>query len=274
LDERETVCRDTLNRLTEHLFGIAKSVEALCDTRIPWISLSAHRGVHRLLDDPLLRVFSTYVQEGQVVVDVGANRGTYTADFADLVGKSGLVIAIEPLQEKVDSLLRTVGQQDNVRVMNLGCSDKTGERTLYIPTRRGHPEHSLATFEHSGVTGQTLTVKTARLDDLQLTKPISLLKVDVEGHELSVFRGALETLERDRPVLVAEIDQRQNCEPIEKVFELLQSHGYQAYAIAKDGVVPLAQFDKQRHQLDLPPALIGVARRHIVDFLFLPDRQP
>jgi len=71
-------------------------------------------------------------------------------------------------------------------------------------------------------------VKVRRLDDVlkQRDKKVSFIKCDVEGHEMEVFRGAVDILKTDRPNILVEIEQNHCEEPIESRFNFFEVNGY------------------------------------------------
>jgi hypothetical protein len=77
---------------------------------------------------------------------------------------------------------------------------------------------------------------------------VALIKIDVEGHESRLLRGAARTLADAAPLLLVEIEQRYHAEPIAEVFDALASLGYDGAAITAAGLCPLAEFDVERHQ--------------------------
>jgi FkbM family methyltransferase len=149
--------------------------------------------IHRLLD------------QGDLAVDVGANIGYVTNLMATRVGLSGAVIAFEPHPVVFEVLSRNVGrwQTDaslgSIEVHRLAMSSKAGRGRLSavgdIDTHMG-----LASLRESSETGSAsdFEVELARLDDLLGDREVQLLKIDVEGHEHEVLRGAEQLLARHR----------------------------------------------------------------------------
>lgn len=134
---------------------------------------------------------------GDVFYDVGANIGFHTVIAARLVGNAGTVVAFEPLPENAAQLRRNVELNSfaNVEVVEAALSDGTGFANL---SGSGHRTRRTLT-KLGGV-----EVRTFRLDDWEGPPP-DLLKIDVEGAELVVLEGALETIRRHRPDMLIEV---------------------------------------------------------------------
>jgi Methyltransferase FkbM domain len=96
-------------------------------------------------------------------------------------------------------------------------------------------------------------VPVKRLDDLRLGD-VGLVKIDVEGHELAVLRGATDTLARNRAAVMVEAEERHHPNAVTAITELLTGLGYEGYLDTGDGRRPVEEFDPARHQ---NPANIG-----------------
>jgi FkbM family methyltransferase len=143
--------------------------------------------------------FARELQPGDIVLDVGAHAGYYTLLAADKVGPAGQVFAFEPVPRNLFFLQRHVGLNGltNVTVVPVAVSDHGGlARFGEGPDEDG----STGRFDKHG----GLLVSTVCLDDLHTAGWIPrprLIKVDVEGAELSVLLGAQKLLETTHPIL-------------------------------------------------------------------------
>lgn len=165
-------------------------------------------------------------------VDVGASWGAYS--HAALA--RGLVVhAFEPQMEIALVLQRGL---PGAVIRCAAASDHTGETELRIPRN----DIGYATVELRNALSGTADlskgmdrrcVPTIRLDDADLGR-VSLLKVDVEGHELAVLRGARELLERHHPMLIIEVEERHAAGSREAVWELLNTMGYSSFVLTNE----------------------------------------
>jgi FkbM family methyltransferase len=148
------------------------------------------------------RVIERMVEEGDTCVDVGANIGFFTVVLAEACGASGRVVAYEPEPANFAALAanadraRTRGR--TVETMRAAVSDSAGVLTLV----RGAESTLHQTVAGPAPDGEGEAVPCVRLDDDLPARgvhgPIKLMKVDVEGHEVEVVRGAERTIRSGR----------------------------------------------------------------------------
>lgn len=177
---------------------------------------------------------------GMTVLDVGANIGAHTLRFARLVGPEGRVIAFEPMASAFSRLRRNVGLNafHNITLEKLALSNTTRsdqEVALACSWPLSGVDDSLLHPIHRGRAMRD-TVDFVTLDDYVRTKDVDrvdLIKLDVDGHEYKVVRGAAETLRRHRPLLIMELGVYSLAEAGDDIADLVSvlSHlGYHFYA--------------------------------------------
>lgn len=141
-------------------------------------------------------------QAGDSVIDVGANIGLFTVKASSKVGSGGLVIAIEPEPKNLSYLRLNTGELNNVKVLEKVALGREGTIDLFISGEMGC--HSLIKTPHT--TLQKIKVEGDTLDNivsgLGLAK-IDFIKIDVEGAELEVLKGAEEILRRGTKLSIA-----------------------------------------------------------------------
>jgi len=160
------------------------------------------------------------VKKGSVFYDIGANVGYYSLMAAKLSEPDGQVVAFEPLPRNVAYIHRHVALnklQQRITVIEAAVSDHCGTAFFDpdISTSKGHVAHE----------GQ-LEVRLVCIDELVRAGEIPLpdvMKIDVEGAEAEVLRGALQTLQACHPLLYLDTHQR---EAHEQTVEILKSLGY------------------------------------------------
>ena len=153
--------------------------------------------------EPEYDLLPELVGSGDWVLDIGANMGHYTLELARLVGQRGRVISLEPMTRPFAQLTGLIARTGlkNVTLLNAAASDSCRLAAMEIPsTNDGLPLFYQASLQEGG----SVQVMTIRIDDLAIEGPVSLIKVDVEGHEVPVLHGMKELIQRCRPVLIVE----------------------------------------------------------------------
>lgn len=149
-------------------------------------------------------VVACLVQPGSTVVDVGANVGTFTLPLARLVGVGGHVLALEPSPRVASLLQRTValnGLSGAVTVETCAAGDKDGVAQFSLSPQTTHS--SLIPPDDAD---EAIEVPLRRLDDLVAPgRRVDLIKVDVEGAELQVWRG-MQRVVADNPELAVVLE--------------------------------------------------------------------
>lgn len=227
----------------------------------------------RLEGDFAPRVAEELARPCEEVLDIGARWGTYTLLLARVVGPAGVVHAFEPNHQHSRALRTIARASGNVHVHQFALSDEAGSAALHIPVLGDRASDGLASLARPVGAHRTVQIERRRLDDLSLAR-IDFIKCDVEGHELSVFRGGEATLRRLRPPVLVEIEQRHAGADVEATLAYLEGLGYSGYAIHQDGLRPAAEFDVERDQLALlARGLVSgwmMPPDYIHDFLFVP----
>lgn len=156
-------------------------------------------------DEPEYAILHSFLKTGDWVIDIGANVGHYTKRFSELVGKSGRVIAFEPVPTTFSILSANTQMfaHPNVSLINAAVSDKIDVVGMSIPAfSTGLTNYYQAQL--SSTSGNDLSVLTMSLDSLGINQRIALVKIDAEGHEAFVLNGMWELINTSRPVLIVE----------------------------------------------------------------------
>lgn len=218
-----------------------------------------------------VKAIAELVPRGGTCVDVGAGYGLYTMAMAAAVGPRGTVHAIEPQPDPhrvIGAVVRICRAQGSVVRHRLALSDRTGTSVLSVPLRRGRAIHGRAFVmqgalhvgpneEFRAVRHQPVRLST--LDELaerhRLTR-LDMIKADVEGAELQVLVGGVRTIDRFRPTVQLEIEQRHLGKfgsSVEDVTGFLLGRGYTMHGWERGGWRPLATgTSTQRNYLFLP----------------------
>ena len=208
----------------------------------------------RLTQDLAMAVADHFAPSGATVVDVGASWGLFTYHLARRVGKSGQVYSFEPHPDNAPMLRKLDEARRYVHFSQVAVSDEPGTAQLLVPehhNRQVTAQGSLAHgFDGQDVAVQKIEVPLVRLDDvLGPDVDVDFVKIDVEGHEMSVLRGGAGMFRRCGPAMLIEIEQRHLSVPIGDVFRQIEDLGYHLFYITESALRPIAEFDVERDQM-------------------------
>ncbi|MGE4371800.1 MAG: FkbM family methyltransferase [Xanthobacter sp.] len=229
-----------------------KSIKPFIETHFPKLFgiMSDIRDEKAIKDgEAEIRLLPLFVSKGDVVCDVGANRGLYTYWFLKLGAK---VQAFEP-NPRLTRIMRLrfarAMKTGQLEVHDSAASDHADSVTLEVPANAA----ALGTIEHGALDKvasarvDTFTVATCRLDDV-VSGPVDFIKIDVEGHEVAAVDGSLGTLGRAHPTLLIEAEERHKKGSIEMLRARLEPLGYKGFFFDGRKLNPIESFDKATHQ--------------------------
>ncbi|MFH0878152.1 MAG: FkbM family methyltransferase [Lentisphaerota bacterium] len=210
---------------------------------------------------PLAATVRPLLKPGQTAVDVGANMGYVSYLLAKMVGPDGKVFSLEPIPSTYDLLQSNMRRLHLSQVipMNYAASFESRDAEMEIPFfADGTPNYYEARLLPPGAPSELPSVNVCMrtLDDLLRDEPsVQFIKIDAEGHELDVLRGATEILRRDRPILVIEVwgDPDQPGTPAAGLFSLLAAEGYSAYLPREGKLLPRRKGDASVDYFFLQP---------------------
>jgi len=193
---------------------------------------------------------------GGAMIDVGAWYGPWSQRLAR---RADHLIAIEPTARYL--MLRQV-LPANAEVIHAAASDRAGSGELWT-VGRGDGAEGMASMRRRPIHGASITVPLIRIDDLDV-RDVRFLKIDVEGHEMSVLRGGEATIKRDRPRLLVEVEER--IQPVEPLVNLVASWGYAGWVLSSGKWHALEGFDLTGRQAKT----VQVANRGMITRLIWP----
>jgi FkbM family methyltransferase len=216
--------------------------------------------------EPEMLLLEQLIGRKKRVIDVGANYGFYSY-FLAKIGKS--IEAFEPLPLCAASI--SAYRSPRINVHNVALSSKPGTLRLFTPIINGVPYPANSSFSVIAGPYESCEVPVRTLDEYSFDD-VCLVKIDVEGHELEVLKGAAQTLRRERPVILVEIEQRHLQIPMNDVFAYLMAEEYSGFFLDSGRLRPLSEFVYDIHQL---PFLEDVNNpTYVNNFLFLPGGLP
>ena len=160
-----------------------------------------------LYQPEIIDVCRTFFRPNTTIVDLGANLGAMSLPFSRIAGEGGKVVSIEasPYIHRLLELTLEANNIHNVELLNLAVFDKSGVELVYPrPNLETHATYGSYGIDPSAPEG--FKIKGVALDDLEFTTPVSFIKVDVQGADLSAMKGAMNLIARDRPAIVFEYE--------------------------------------------------------------------
>lgn len=214
------------------------------DTRSVGVAIVADGRYEELFERALIAIAPATKR----FLDVGANAGFYSLAVASASEKCE-VLAFEPNPKIAERLIENISLNclsGQIRHVPLALSNIAGKATFYVPQYTGTGGGSLRNLHPDEGTPETFEVNLETLDSLSLDK-IDLIKIDVEGNEMSVIQGAKSTIQRDKPTIFVEL-LRKWMKPFgahpQDVVNLLAGEGYLLFEIAENSINRLHQIDE------------------------------
>lgn len=192
------------------------------------------------------KTISSLLPEAPSVLDIGANAGWYSIRIARDFSNAE-VHAFEPVPRTFEQLVQnlTLNNIDTVRVNAFGLWETEGEMDIYFdPALSGAASaRNILETSHPATRCRFTTLDGYRKS---LDRPVDFIKCDVEGGELFVFKGGLETLENDKPMVFAELLRKWAAKfdyHPQEVIRLFRALGYGCYEIAGGRLSPAVEID-------------------------------
>ena len=157
-----------------------------------------------------IRFARSVLRPGDTALDVGAHIGFFAMQMAAAVGATGRVYAFEPFDANADLLERSLAENrfgDRVIFQRAAVGAAAGSATLTFPveTLNSGGAYLLRDGTAPLIGHQKKEVPLVALDGLEIRRPVRFIKMDVEGAEPQVIKGATRILREDRPVILSEL---------------------------------------------------------------------
>jgi FkbM family methyltransferase len=207
----------------------------------------------------------------KISLDIGANQGLMTVFLSRHSVRVHCFEPIPILCEEISSRL----EGRNVVVECCALSDREDSLYLHVPYLDGKPRYGWSSlskeFRHDEVAGKAvdrverLKVPVKRLDDYHFAN-VGFIKIDVEGHEMRVLRGGVDTIRRNTPNLCIEIEKRHHPgDEMAEIFAYMSSLGYRGFFLWNEERYPIEKFDVNVMQDVKSEGAVG----YVSNFFFL-----
>jgi FkbM family methyltransferase len=196
-------------------------------------------------------------------VDIGANKGVFTYILSKMSNK---VYAFEP-NPKMYSILKDA-KIKNALTYQVALSDKSGIAELLVPMNEktnkfSNQGASLSKVKVSGA-NKSVQVEEKTLDSYKFNN-IGFIKIDVEGYEMQVLNGAKNTLLKNKPVLMIELEEGHTKRPIESLIKEVEDYGYKALFLKRKQLTDISLFDAEKNHRNPKNR-----EDYVFNFIFLP----
>ena len=226
-------------------------------------------------DESEIELLPFLVDPERQAIDVGANIGRYTLPLSR---RAAHVHAFEP-HPRLAAVLRATFPS-RATIYEAAASDRNGMTQLHIPFVDGREDQGIASVE-TGAFDDTfegsfgsLDVRALTLDSLSDCN-IGFIKIDVEGHELSVLQGAEKLLARWRPTVLVEVEERHSPGALGRVTAFFDALNYRGFFLFDSALRPLSEFlPDMQNPLLLRVLDAGAPRKaipYVNNFIFIPD---
>lgn len=181
------------------------------------------------------------------IIEIGANIGTETVSFCDIVNSNGKVHAFEPLPINIKQLKKLSNIQTSLNVFEYALSDKNGESTFLIPNEEESGTGKIITYINCNGK-DVLKVKTRKLDNFSREfNNVNLISIDTEGHEPFVLHGSKNILTKYNPIVIIEVSPKllikyANSEP-KDISDHFNELNYNIFKINKFSISKISEND-------------------------------
>jgi FkbM family methyltransferase len=217
-----------------------------CHIIVPWNDAVGREILKAGVYEPeTATLVQNYLKSGMTFFDIGAHVGQYTLIAAKCIGGKGTVHTFEPDPTTFEWLCRNVAINDlkNARLNRKAVDETSGTKRLYLASVRNIGANSLVS-RPSTEREAVCFVETVTLDGYMQEHDIlraDLIKIDVEGAELGVLRGARRLLSgKDRPSFILEFSVRQDEAGMgrKELYQFLIQNEYECRVISQNGLMP------------------------------------
>ncbi len=201
---------------------------------------------------PELFFLKTLVKPGDVCIDIGANVGYYSLFLSKITGKSGKVLAVEPVPMFTELWKKNTRHSHlkNLELLPyaLGAENKTVQ--MGIPEKNGVVHHGMTKITSTADEHYVKYFEVEMRNPDQLfenLEKLNFIKCDVEGYERYVFANLVKTISKHKPLIQSELSGAENRK---EVITLLEGMGYKAHLLQNEGLVLASVTDKLQVEKD------------------------
>jgi FkbM family methyltransferase len=204
-----------------------------------------------------------FVTTGDTVLDIGANLGYYTVQFAKLVGKLGKVYAVEPIELYRQVLTGNVGRFKQVQILPYALGETEAVIKMGNPSTDKHRHGLMRVLNNQEQQGETVLYEVTMKNPVSLfghLEKIDYIKCDIEGYEVPVIPAMKGLIQKHQPIVQIETD----GENKQIIYRLLTSLDYNLFYVQEGILIPY-----KNASLPLPADLIGIPADKTISYKHL-----
>ncbi len=193
-----------------------------------------------------LSIIEKFSNKTKDALDIGVYRGIYSYKLAQNFKFVHSFEANPLLYPYLNKNLKKIVK--NIDLYNFALSDSDGETELKLPLRSVslfknnieeiyklgaasiHPNNNFDKFKN-------ITIRKKKLDNIEIKNKIGFIKIDVEGHEIEVINGAIETIKKDKPILLIEIEKRHSKRSVDDSLSFINQLGYKSFYVKNNELI-------------------------------------
>jgi FkbM family methyltransferase len=223
--------------------------------------------------EPEMVFLNKIINKGDISIDVGGNWGAYSYYLYLLKSK---IKIFEPNLSCSKILKSWAKNKKNINVFDVALSNYAGKVDLKIPFSNKVAHHASGTI-HNNIKNKVSknfkivkqSVFRKKLDTYNFQN-VKFIKIDVEGHELKVIQGALKTIQKFKPILLVEIEQRHHSSiSIKNIFNKILNLNYSGFFYQNNNLISINVFNVKKHQ---KIKNLGKKNIYINNFFFIPKK--
>jgi FkbM family methyltransferase len=198
--------------------------------------------VHGYYEWRNVAIASAICSKGDSIVEIGANVGTETTGYADIVGPKGKVYAFEPVASNIVALENTlrISGLFNVTVLPLAVQDVCGNVKFVLPGKGDSSGVGHISSDGEGDLNEVKEVDSVTLDSVsEWIGPAKAILVDAEGSELHILQGGKGYIKRYKPFMVLEASSKlleRTGSDLDQLYQQIRELGYCGFQITRVGL--------------------------------------
>ena len=199
-----------------------------------------------------LKIIDKFADKSKDALDIGVYRGVYSyklsKNFKNIHSFEPNPLLFPYLNKNLKKIIK------NIKLYNFALSDTNGEAQLKLPLRSKsifkdnieelfqlgaatmHPNNNISKYKK-------IPIQTRKLDDISISNKVGFIKIDVEGHEKNVIKGGKTLINKNRPVMLIEIEERHTNKPVKETINFISEMNYECFYLFESKLINIKNLD-------------------------------